>query len=740
MYDVPTDNSIESINPLKLLKSSSRYKNSVIISYLNINSIRNKLDAVADIILQDVDILCIAESKLDSSFSTGQFSVSGFKQPIRLDVSDKSGGLLIYSKINLPFRRLDCPVVKDDIQCIVSELNLRKCKWLVLSIYRNPKQNLGYFLDEITNILDFYSNEYDNLIIMGDFNEEVTQFDMHNFISNFDLVSLLKQPTCYKSNNGRCIDLILTNKNRSFQKSGSYETGISDHHHLIYTMFKLTYEKSPPKIINYRSFRNFSLEIFRKDLTNALANCIPGDLDSFNLILESVLDAHAPKKRRTVRGNHKPHLTKTLRKGIMLRSFYKNKANKTGDEYFYNLYKKQRNHIVNLNRQAKKLNFLNMGTSSNFWKSTKPLFSKKSHVHESFLLQDNGVIIKDEQHISQIFNSFFVNIVDSLNITPWEPSPQEIWGAETSIDWIVRKYRNHPSITSIASLNTGESFCFSNVTSDQVNRVIQDLNPRKSVSGALPLKVIKMVADIVSGPIATCLNTSLNSGIFPQNLKLAEVTPIFKKGDKFLKENYRPISILSCLSKIFEKIIFNQLSGYFDNILNSQLCGFRSKHNTQHALIRMIGQWHQCLDKSGKVGSILMDLSKAFDCIDHDLLIAKLAAYGLNHQSLKLFKCYLSNRFQRTKIGSCCSSWLLILKGVPQGSILGPLLFNIFINDLLSIVNKTDICNFADDNTIYSCASSLEEVISNLKDDLSDILSWFKVNGLAANPKKFQML
>jgi len=120
MYDVPTDNSIESINPLKLLKSSSRYKNSVIISYLNINSIRNKLDAVADIILQDVDILCIAESKLDSSFSTGQFSVSGFKQPIRLDVSDKSGGLLIYSKINLPFRRLDCPVVKDDIQCKIT--------------------------------------------------------------------------------------------------------------------------------------------------------------------------------------------------------------------------------------------------------------------------------------------------------------------------------------------------------------------------------------------------------------------------------------------------------------------------------------------------------------------------------------------------------------------------------------------------------------------------------------------
>ena len=191
---------------------------------------------------------------------------------------------------------------------------------------------------------------------------------------------------------------------------------------------------------------------------------------------------------------------------------------------------------------------------------------------------------------------------------------------------------------------------------------------------------------------------------------------------------------------MYERIIFNQLAGYFDSILHPQLCGFRSKHNTQHALLRMIGHWHKCLDRSGKVGSILMDLSKAFDCIDHELLIAKLAAYGLDSRSLKLFKCYLNNRFQRTRVGSFFSSWLLILKGVPQGSILGPLLFNIFINDLLTVVTKTDICNFADDNTIYSCANSLTEVILKLKDDLPIVLSWFKANQLAANPSKFQML
>ena len=312
------------------------------------------------------------------------------------------------------------------------------------------------------------------------------------------------------------------------------------------------------------------------------------------------------------------------------------------------------------------------------------------------------------------------------------------------IELIIKKYSNHPSIRLISSrhhiTDTSKSFSFINVTPDQVRRVILDLDPQKSVSGPFPSKVVRMVADIISLPIAQCINSAIKFSKFPQSLKLADISPIFKKGDKFLKENYRPISILPSFSKIFEKVLFSQMTEYFDSILHPHICGFRSKHNTQHALLRMIGEWHKCLDRSGKVGAILIDLSKAFDCIEHDLLIAKLAAYGLDRASLKLVKCYLSNRYQRTKVGSVYSTWLKILKGVPQGSILGPLLFNIFINDLLAIVEKTDICNFADDNTIYSCANSTAEVTSNLKQDLSKILFWFRSNLLAANPSKFQML
>jgi exonuclease III len=638
------------VNPLKLLKSTSKNKNNIVISYLNVNSIRNKLDDVRNLILDNVDILCISESKLDSSFPIGQFSVPGFKQPVRLDVSDKSGGLLLFCRDYLPFRQLHCPVLNEDIQCIVSDLNLRKQKWLILSIYRNPKQNIRYFLDEITNVLDYYSSSYENIIIMGDFNEEITQSHMNNFLSQFSLYSLIKKPTCYKSSDGRCIDLILTNKNRSFQKSNSFETGISDHHNLIYTMFKTTYEKSPPQVVHFRSFRNFSFEYFQKDLTNCLDQSKPGDFDSFSERFESVLDVHVPKKKRTIRGNQKHPLTKTLRQAIMRRSFLKNRATRTGNAYYYELYKKQRNYVVNLNRKAKESYFQTLETSADFWKSTKHLFSKGSHVRESILLLDDHNNVEKNQHIfSHMLNTYFVNITNTLDLTSWETC---LDADIDDIELILKEYSNHPSIKLISrSTDSSKLFSFANVTPDQVHRVILDLDPKKSVSGPIPSKIVRMVADIISSPIAQCLNSAIKFSTFPQSLKLADISPIFKKGDKFLKENYRPISILPSFSKIFEKVLFSQLTGYFDSILHPHICGFRSKHNTQHALLRMIGKWHQCLDRSGKVGAILMDLSKAFDCIEHDLLIAKLAAYGLDRASLKLVKCYLSNRYQRTKVG-----------------------------------------------------------------------------------------
>jgi hypothetical protein len=236
------------------------------------------------------------------------------------------------------------------------------------------------------------------------------------------------------------------------------------------------------------------------------------------------------------------------------------------------------------------------------------------------------------------------------------------------------------------------------------------------------------------------LNEFFDTGIFPDTQKLANITPVFKKGNPFLKENYRPISILPLLSKILERVLHTQISDYMDAYLNPILCGFRKKHNTQHALLKLLNSWQKYLDNSGFVVTVLMDLSKAYDCLPHDLIIAKLQAYGFDKKSLRLLYSYLQNRKQRVKIGNQYSDWIDILIGVPQGSILGPLFFNIFINDLFLFIEKTEICNFADDNTIYSCGHDLSLLVNHIIHDMKIVLKWFTINSLKANPDKFQFM
>ena len=188
-------------------------------------------------------------------------------------------------------------------------------------------------------------------------------------------------------------------------------------------------------------------------------------------------------------------------------------------------------------------------------------------------------------------------------------------------------------------------------------------------------------------------------------MEIAELMPVYKNDDSNLTENYRPICVLPAVSEVYELVLKYQISSYFHEILSNILRGSRAGYSTQHALIRLLGKWRRCLDRSGLVGTILMDLSKAYDCLPHDLLIAKLTAYGLDISSLGLFYSYLNNHYYRAKIGSYRSTARKI--GVPRGSILGLLLLNIFINYVCLINLDSEIRNFADGNALYSCGHDL---------------------------------
>ena len=340
------------------------------------------------------------------------------------------------------------------------------------------------------------------------------------------------------------------------------------------------------------------------------------------------------------------------------------------------------------------------------------------------------------------FNDFFINITSSLDIYHWINSFESVYFGSDPILRAIGKFSTHPSILNIQKIAGCENFNFDfNVISpDVVLNCLKNIDITKSNSGNIPTKILKSSNSVILNHLTECINNSLTNCCFPDELKVANVSPIHKDGDRLNKKSYRPISILSNISKVFERIIFDQITAFAEKFLSPKLCGFRKGYSTQHAIFNLLQNWQKCLDKSGIVGTLLMDLSKAYDCLPHDLLIAKLAAYGFSLDSLKLLHSYLSNRYQRVKIGSSFSDLLEVILGLPQGSILGPILFNIFINDIIFFVLETEVCNFADDTTLYACERTLDTVLIKLMKDTKRVTEWFKVNSMVANPQKFQLM
>lgn len=211
------------------------------------------------------------------------------------------------------------------------------------------------------------------------------------------------------------------------------------------------------------------------------------------------------------------------------------------------------------------------------------------------------------------------------------------------------------------------------------------------------------------------INFTINTNTFPDKIKLGQIAPIFKKNDPMVKSNYRPVSILPVPSKIYEKVLSEQLSNYFESIFDDYLCAFRKRHGCQTTLMRLLEDWKEALDSNHYVAAVLMDLSKAFDCLPHDILLCKLECYGLSQKAVNLLSSYLSDRKQQVKIGNVTSKWADIRKGVPQGSILGPLLFNVFINDIFYFIQKGTLYNYADDNTLSFHSPNYENLLNFLQ-------------------------
>ena len=326
--------------------------------------------------------------------------------------------------------------------------------------------------------------------------------------------------------------------------------------------------------------------------------------------------------------------------------------------------------------------------------------------------------ITDPTEIAHIFNSFFINIGPDLA------------SKINCNDNHFTDFLSEPKQNAMFLIPTNEH---------EILNIVELLKSKKS-SGydGINTKLLKQIILNIVSPLEYIFNLSLFTGCCPDLLKIAKVIPIYKKDDSSLVTIYRPISLLPCISKILEKIVYKRLNSFLtsNNILNPSQFGFRKKYSTDFAITKLLDKVIQSLSKKEHVIALFMDLSKAFDTIDHDILLYKLNNYGIRGIVLSWLKSYLSNRQQFVSINNVESSRLNIKCGVPQGSILGPLLFLIYINDIVNSSTVLDFVLFADDTNIVLSHTNLNELIRTFNAELTKTSSWFKCNKLSLNISK----
>ena len=354
----------------------------------------------------------------------------------------------------------------------------------------------------------------------------------------------------------------------------------------------------------------------------------------------------------------------------------------------------------------------------NLWKIFGKILKKdKSKQNINSINSDNETLTNPTQ-ITQALNKFFTNIGHSLAQTI-NNEPNDY-----------KEYLGNPIV---------QSFNLCETSPPEIKYLMEKINPKKATGhDELPGKFLNISATIAAEPLAKLFNLSISTGEYPDILKIARVLPIYKKGESTDMNNYRPISILTHLNKIYETIICNQMKSFLNkhNVLYKYQYGFREKHSTDHALIEIVDGIKFAIDDSKLAGGIFVDLKKAFDTVNHKILLEKLEQFGIRGIPNKLLKSYLTNRYQYVQIKDSKSNLRPINCGVPQGSVLGPLLFILYINDLANCCAVGKIRIFADDTAVYFACSNITEFIQIASTVMKQLDKWFASNLLTLNTDK----
>ena len=366
----------------------------------------------------------------------------------------------------------------------------------------------------------------------------------------------------------------------------------------------------------------------------------------------------------------------------------------------------------------------NWNNIKNTWKGIKSLITLKSVTSNvpTVLSLDNGDTITNPYDIANTFNNYFASI------------------AETTKKNI--KY-SHKHFSDYLANENGNSIFLQPTDKEEITNIISSLNSNKaSGQSSTPYRILLLLKNEISKQLADLFNLSFMTGVFSSVLKTAKVVPVFKKDSKLDYSNYRPISLLSNVEKILEKLMYKRLYTFLNsnNIIYNLQFGFRQQYSTSHALVNITENIRKALD-GGNIGcGIFVDLQKAFDTVDHQILLTKLNHYGIRGVSNDWFKSYLSNRNQYVSINGFDSGLAAINYGVPQGSVLGPLLFLLYINDLNHTIKFCKIHHFADDTNLLCMSNSIKKLNKLVNADLKHLVHWLNANKISLNVKKTEMV
>jgi exonuclease III len=607
----------------------------------------------------------------------GYHTVSKYRQ-------QKSGGgvsILVRDTIQYNVRD-DISVFSDSVENVFIEIpkcNFKDKRGIIVGVlYRPPGTCVNDFLTSLTEILSVVKREKKICYIMGDYNINLLNCESHiptsEFLEtmySFSYSPFITKPTRVTVNSATIIDNIFCNEYPKSSFQGVCFTDISDHFPIFYIDTHSAVDDKSTQIKPQRNYTKHNIELFSNKLQslnwNEVLNCNDSQKaytlfhEKFRKCYDVCFPLKCPKSVYKVR---KTWLTEGLKKSIKVKNklyVYYLKHPTLSNKKTYKMY---RNKLHNLLRRCEKDHYdkifnENKNNIRKSWAIIKEIINKKkeSILSDKFLI-DNQLV--DDRHvIADSFNKFYVNIGPTLASTIPQGSTDP---------------------TSYISSGVSNSIFLESVEQEEIVNIVKALKNASPGCDELTSMVVKTTIQHFIMPITHVMRLSLQQGVVPTELKIARVIPIFKGGDKTLVSNYRPVSVLPVFSKVLEKLMYNRLLNFLNKhkVLYDYQFGFRQKHNTNSALIVLVGRIVSALDEGKSVLGVFLDFSKAFDTVNHNILLEKLYKYGVRGIALKWFQSYLSDRRQFVVYNNTESGQEHVVCGVPQGSILGPLLFLLF--------------------------------------------------------------